>query len=80
MKETKRKKGWQRCWQITRGGLIVLSLSLSVTSCASVSAVQEFSPCQHPLVDVTSSGGLSQGLLDYSAAIDQCNALNGLTP
>ncbi|QMP84076.1 putative Rz1 protein [Pseudomonas phage phiB1_1] len=42
--------------------------------------MQEFSPCQHPLVDVTSSGGLSQGLLDYSAAIDQCNALNGLTP
>lgn len=50
---------------------------LSLTACASGSAVVEFVPCEHPTVDAKSTGGLAKGLLDYADAVDTCNTLNG---
>ena len=60
--------------------VILLCLCLSVTACASVSAVNDPVPCVHPLVDPASAGGLVQGLLDYHAALELCNSLNGVNP
>lgn len=57
-----------------------LSLMLSLTACASGSAVTEPVACRHPAVDVKSAGGLAQGLLDYADALDLCNTLNGFGP
>lgn len=51
---------------------------LSLTACASGSAVVEFVPCVHPTVDAKSAGGLAKGLLDYADAVDLCNTLNGV--
>lgn len=56
---------------------MLLSLALSLTGCAAPSAAVEAVPCQHPLVDARTHQGLVQGLLDYHAAIELCNALNG---
>lgn len=56
----------------------LLCLLLSLTGCASGSSVHvDAVPCHHPVVDVSSNGGLARGLLDYADAIDTCNALNG---
>ncbi|MNJ09287.1 hypothetical protein D3C77_34290 [compost metagenome] len=59
---------------------MALFLIRFVTGCASDYAAVEFVPCQHPLVDVRSAGGLAKGLLDYADAIDTCNTLNGQEP
>lgn len=59
---------------------MLLCLSLSVTACAQRSAVIEPVACQHPLVDPRTNGGLVQGLLDYHAALELCNSLNGVHP
>lgn len=59
---------------------MALSLPLLLTACASDSAVTDPVQCQHPLVDVKSSGGMAQGLLDYADALDLCNTLNGFGP
>jgi hypothetical protein len=76
----KRNRSSARLLRATGGGLIALLLGLSLTSCASVSDVPEFIPCQHPQVDLSTNGGYAQGLLDYSTALDTCNAINGLIP
>lgn len=55
----------------------LLCLCLSVTACAAPSVASHPVMCQHPEVDAETLGGLSQGLLDYHAAIELCNALNG---
>lgn len=56
----------------------LLCLLLSLTGCASGSSVSVNAvQCQHPVVDVSTNGGLNQGLLDYADALDQCNILNG---
>lgn len=60
-------------------GAVLLSLGLSLTGCAAPSVAVEPALCQHPLVDATTHQGLVQGLLDYHAAIELCNALNGHT-
>ena len=57
----------------------LLCLLLSVTACAAPSVVNPPVPCVHPEVDAATQGGLSQGLLDYHAALELCNALNGHT-
>ncbi|QQO90816.1 putative Rz1-like protein [Pseudomonas phage Bertil] len=58
----------------------LLCLCLSLTACASVSAVNDPVPCVHPLVDPRTAGGMAQGLLDYHAALELCNSLNGVQP
>lgn len=59
--------------------VMLLCLCLFVTSCAAPSVVNQHVPCQHPEVDAETNGGLLQGLLDYHAALELCNALNGVT-
>lgn len=56
---------------------MLLCLMLSLTACASTSAVNDPVACQHPLVDTRTHSGLVQGLLDYHTALELCNALNG---
>jgi hypothetical protein len=58
-------------------GLTFVFLMLSVTACAPVQTAPDFSPCQHPLIDPSTQGGLSQGLLAYVQEVDACNARNG---
>lgn len=57
---------------------MLLLLSLSVTACAQRSAVNDPVACVHPEVAVGTYGGLVQGLLDYHAALELCNSLNGV--
>ena len=59
-------------------GLIVLFLIASLTACAPVQTVPEFSPCRHPLIDPTSNGGLSRAVSSYVQEVDSCNARNGV--
>lgn len=58
--------------------LLGVPLLLSLTACASPSVAPEPVKCQHPVVDVTTDGGLWKGLLDYHTAIETCNSLNGV--
>jgi hypothetical protein len=58
---------------------MLLCLCLSVTACAQRSAVSNPVACVHPLVDPRTAGGLAQGLLDYHAALELCNSLNGVS-
>jgi hypothetical protein len=58
-------------------GVMLLSLMLLQTGCARVSVAHRFIPCEHPVVDVATHGGLALGLLDYADAVDTCNTLNG---
>ena len=64
------------CGQIG-AGLMCLCLLLSLTACAPVQTAPEFSPCQHPLIDPTSNGGLSLAVSAYIQEVDSCNARNG---
>ena len=50
---------------------------MSGTSCVKRSIVREPVKCQHPVVDASTVGGLATGLLDYHAAVNLCNTLNG---
>lgn len=59
---------------------MVLCLALSLTGCASTSAVSEPVACQHPLVDLSKNGGLAEALLLYYNAVESCNAANGFQP
>lgn len=59
--------------------VILLCLSLSVLGCARSSGVSEPVTCLHPTIDASTVGGLVQGLVDYSEALDMCNALQGAT-
>lgn len=59
---------------------MLLCLALSLTGCASTSAVNEPVACQHPLVDPTKNGGLAEALLLYYNALESCNAANGVPP
>lgn len=61
-------------------GVMLMCLSLSVTACAAPSVVLSPTPCLHPEVDASSQGGLAKGLLDYHAAVELCNSLNGVQP
>jgi hypothetical protein len=58
---------------------MLLLLCLSVTACAQRSAVNDPVACVHPLIDAGTYGGLTQGLLDYHAALELCNSLNGVS-
>lgn len=60
-------------------GGILLCLCLSVTGCATPSGAVNPVTCQHPQVDPRSNAGLAQGLLDYHAALELCNSLNGVS-
>lgn len=59
---------------------MLLCLCLSVTACAQRSAVNDPVVCVHPEVDARTMGGLTRGLLDYHAALELCNSLNGVNP
>jgi len=59
---------------------MLLLLSLSVSACAQRSAVNDPVACVHPVVAAGTYGGLAQGLLDYHAALELCNSLNGVSP
>ncbi len=67
------------CGSVKRmlAGLLLLPLSLSLTSCASVGTALPWSPCEHPLIDPRTDQGVAQGLLAYQREIDRCNAMNG---
>lgn len=58
--------------------LLGLPLLLSLTACVSPSAAVQPIPCEHPVVDVRTNAGVWQGLVDYHAALELCNALNGV--
>lgn len=58
----------------------LLCLCLFVTACAAPSVVNKPIACVHPVVDPSTRGGLYQGLLDYHAALELCNDLNGVNP
>lgn len=60
--------------------LIVLLIVASMTSCARVDGVRSWTPCQHPLIDPSTQQGVERGLLSYMREVDQCNALNGVSP
>lgn len=59
------------------GGAILLCLMLCATSCAQRSIVVKPVKCLHPVVDVRTQRGLVRGLMDYHAAVNACNTLNG---
>lgn len=58
-------------------GVVLLCLLASVQGCASTSGVADWKPCVHPKVDARTNAGLVQGLVDYKAELELCNALNG---
>jgi len=61
---------------------MLLSLLALLTACASGSGAPSNPdvPCEHPSVSTSTTGGLTQGLLDYADALDFCNALRGFGP
>ena len=58
--------------------LLGLPLLLSLTACASPSVAPQPVPCRHPIVDPRTAQGVWQGLIDYHAAVELCNSLNGV--
>lgn len=58
-------------------GAAALCLILSAPSCAGRSTVVKPAKCLHPVVDVSNVKGMAEGLMDYHAAVNTCNVLNG---
>jgi hypothetical protein len=71
-------KLWSPYLMVASAGL----LSLSLMGCASPSdalpALQVWSPCNRPLVDVSTDAGVYRALADYDAEVVACNARNGI--
>lgn len=59
-------------------GLLVMSLCLWLTACATAPApaVQPVR-CQHPVIDPYTNDGLPRAVQAYGEALNLCNALNG---
>lgn len=55
------------------------ALALAALALAGCAAPQKtvpeplLAPCEHPVVDARTQGGLAQGLVDYAAALKSCN-------
>ena len=64
-------------FKVIRTGVLPLCLTMCVTACAGQSIVVKPAKCLHPSVDARTTAGLVRGLMQYHAAVNTCNALNG---
>ena len=58
-------------------GAILLCLTMFGTGCATRSIVVKPTKCLHPQVKSKTVKGLTQALMEYHAAVNTCNVMNG---